>query len=92
MKELLVGGSGQLGRELQLTKPEGWILKAPDSKALNLLNRSEVMNYVALFAPDIIINAASYTAVDQAESEPKKAFAVNANGAGTGALPLRSGR
>lgn len=82
MKAMLVGGSGQLGRELQLTKPKGWCLKAPDSKTLNLLNRSEVIRYVDRSAPDIVINAAGYTAVDRAEAEPHKAFAVNGKGAG----------
>jgi len=82
MKVLLVGGNGQLGRELQHTKPRGWRLEVPDSKTLNLLDRSAAMRDVIRSAPDIIINASGYTAVDQAEAEPLKAFAVNGKGAG----------
>jgi len=82
MKVLLVGGNGQLGRALQLTKPRGSRLESPDSKTLNLLNWSDIRHHVNRSAPDIIINTSGFTSVDQAESEPKEAFAVNGKGAG----------
>jgi dTDP-4-dehydrorhamnose reductase len=82
MKILLAGGSGQLGQELMHTKPGGCHLEAPDSKTLNLQDPHGVMRHVARSAPDIVINAAGYTAVDQAQSAPQKAFAINGEGAG----------
>jgi dTDP-4-dehydrorhamnose reductase len=45
---------------------------------------------LAAAAPDIVINAAAYTAVDQAEREPEKANAINAAGAGAVAVAARA--
>ena len=47
-------------------------LEAPDT----------VMSAIRSARPDVVVSAAAYTAVDQAEDEPERAFAVNAAGAG----------
>ena len=82
MRVLLVGGSGQLGRELQHCKPAGIELLALGSQELDLREAGLVAVKVDAFRPQVIINAAAYTAVDRAESEQEAAFAVNAQGAG----------
>lgn len=77
MKILLFGAMGQLGSELQLSMaPLGEI--APfDIHNLNLENTQDVRETIRMVHPDVIVNASAYTAVDQAEGESDKAFAVN---------------
>jgi dTDP-4-dehydrorhamnose reductase len=75
---LVIGGSGQLGTELtNAALPEGWTLNAPARDVLDLANTSAIAALVTTQRPNIIINAAAYTAVDKAESEPDLAFALN---------------
>lgn len=78
MKALIVGAAGQLGRSLQGCKPEGVDIVAHDVDTLDITNRASVVRLVADVAPALIINAAAYTAVDKAESDEAKAYAVNA--------------
>ena len=78
MKILLLGGSGQLGFELSnRIRDLNFELTAPVSKELDVTDRKQVQFIVKKFSPDVIINCAAYTAVDLAEDEPKKAFALN---------------
>ena len=81
MRVLLVGGSGQLGRELQRCKPVGTELLALSSQEFDLRESGVVTARVTEFRPQVVINAAAYTAVDRAESEQEAAFAVNGQGA-----------
>ena len=83
MKVLLLGGHGQVGWELQRAlAPLGTLIVLPRSGAQGLCGdvaRPEELSVtVRKVAPDVIVNAAAYTAVDQAESEPGQAEAVNA--------------
>ncbi len=79
MKILLLGKNGQLGWELQRTlAPLGQII-ALDYEELNLEDFDAVRTTIRQFRPQSIINASAYTAVDKAESETKKAFAINGN-------------
>lgn len=79
MKVLLFGASGQLGTELTLALQED-----PDVE-LRGLDRAEVdfsepaatAEAVRASNADVVINAAAYTAVDRAESEPERARAIN---------------
>jgi dTDP-4-dehydrorhamnose reductase len=80
MKVLITGASGQLGWELQRTAPADVIVDATDQPALDIAAPGAEDAIVAR-APQIIINAAAYTAVDKAESEAERAYAVNADGA-----------
>lgn len=80
MKILLTGANGQLGRCFQDRLPEGWHVWATDSAELDITNRDAVLAAVREFQPDAIVNAAAYTAVDKAESEPEIAALVNVSG------------
>ncbi|UOO81323.1 dTDP-4-dehydrorhamnose reductase [Uruburuella testudinis] len=77
MRILLTGSKGQLGRCIKDRLPEDWELIAADSATLDITDAEAVLNMAHNFQPDAIINAAAYTAVDKAQSEPEKAFAVN---------------
>ena len=78
MRILLTGSKGQLGRCFKDRLPEEWELIAADSATLDITDAEAVLNMVKNFQPDAIVNAAAYTAVDLAESQRAKAFAVNA--------------
>lgn len=78
MKVLLVGAGGQLGRELLCSAPTEVDLVAFDRAQLDITDADAVRRAVSGTAPDWIVNAAAYTAVDRAENEPEQAYAVNA--------------
>ena len=80
MKVLLTGAGGQVGYELRRTKPSSVDLQALASDQLDITDADAVSARVVAERPDVIINAAAYTAVDKAEGEPDVAFAVNAAG------------
>lgn len=78
MKILLLGSNGQLGKELERQlSAVGSIVAFPRS-ALNITDYQAVREAVLATQPNIIVNAAAYTAVDKAETEPEHAHAVNA--------------
>lgn len=78
MKALVTGVNGQLGRALLATKPGGWTCVALDRNALDLADADAIARLVEREQPDLVLNAAAYTAVDRAESEPDLAHAINA--------------
>lgn len=82
-KVLLFGANGQVGTELRrlLTAPE-FTLTSLDRAAVDLTDEAALRQTIRNAAPEIIINAAAYTAVDKAESEPELAYTVNANAPG----------
>ena len=81
MKLLVLGAGGQVGRELgRLAWPAGYGIAAFDRDGVDLAAREQVFAAVARERPDIVINAAAYTAVDRAESEPDIAWAGNCTG------------
>ncbi|MGP5309400.1 dTDP-4-dehydrorhamnose reductase [Vreelandella alkaliphila] len=78
MNIFITGGNGQVGFELQRQfAPFGTIL-APTRQELDLTNADAVDAYLAKHQPSLILNAAAYTAVDKAESEPQQAKRLNA--------------
>ena len=84
MKLLLLGGNGQVGRELRRTLPAlGHVVVATRAGAEGELAADfdapdSVGELVRRIAPDVVVNAVAHTAVDRAESEPDAAFRVNA--------------
>lgn len=79
MKILLIGANGQVGYELQRSLACLGTVISTDRKQLDLINNDAIRAKVAAIAPDLIVNAAAYTAVDKAESEQVLAMQVNAN-------------
>jgi dTDP-4-dehydrorhamnose reductase len=82
MKILITGNSGQVARELQLYLAGKGEVIALGRDRLDLGNPELIRQQVRAQAPDLLINAAAYTAVDQAESELEVAFAINATAPG----------
>ncbi|KAA0889526.1 dTDP-4-dehydrorhamnose reductase [Pusillimonas sp. ANT_WB101] len=78
---LLTGGGGQLGRCLLDRMPSTWRVAAPAQHELDIVNEQAVQAYVADLRPALIINAAAYTAVDNAEDDVQAVYDVNAHGA-----------
>ena len=83
MKIVLVGKGGQVGRELVGSLAAMGELAAFDRAAADLERPDELSALLRREQPDVIVNAAAYTAVDKAESEPDRARLVNATAVGT---------
>ena len=79
-KVLIVGAGGQLGQELQRTLPADMESVAVGRAELDIADPAAVAAAMAAYTPTQVINAAAYTAVDKAESEPEAATAGNAEG------------
>ena len=77
MRILITGSNGQVGTALAPALAPLGELHAFDRQSLELLDLQSIRNTVAKVRPDVIINAAAYTAVDRAEQERDAAFAVN---------------
>lgn len=82
MKVLVTGGKGQLGSDLNaiLRTVDGVEVHAPGSTELDITDSLSITAAFRQFAPDVVINAAAYTAVDAAETEEEAAYRVNAAG------------
>ena len=82
MKILLLGKDGQVGWELQRAlAPLGTLVAAGRAQA-DLGEPERVADFIRAQAPDLIVNAAAYTAVDKAETDAHTAFRINAEAAG----------
>ena len=79
MRILLTGSKGQLAQCFRDRLPDKWEVISTDSASLDITDATAVFNMVQNFQPDAIVNAAAYTAVDKAEREYRKAFAINAS-------------
>jgi dTDP-4-dehydrorhamnose reductase len=80
MKVLITGASGQVGSALRASLPVQFEPRLLTRQQLDIADADAVRTEVAGFQPALIINAAAYTAVDKAESEPELAGAINARG------------
>ena len=78
MKALITGVKGQLGKALLAHAPAGWTCVSLDRAALDLSDAEAIARVVDAEQPDLVLNAAAYTAVDRAESESDLAHAINA--------------
>jgi len=78
---LIIGGSGQLGRELAAMRwPESFALVAPSRDAADITDHKAIASILADGDWAAAINAAAFTAVDAAEEAVAEAFAANALG------------
>jgi dTDP-4-dehydrorhamnose reductase len=82
MKILLIGQHGQVSQELQRNLSGQNELIVLGREQLDLAQPQLIRQQVQCLRPELIINAAAHTAVDQAESEPELAFAINATAPG----------
>jgi dTDP-4-dehydrorhamnose reductase len=81
MKWLIAGANGQLGRCLQRTLESNSIDHAAYSKEeMDISVYSQVQDVINRVKPDVIVNTAAYTNVDQAEIDQSEAFTINQNG------------
>jgi len=78
---LITGAGGQVGRALLSTAPATLQVSGVSHRELDIGDAKAVSEYFRLHSPDVVINAAAYTAVDRAESEPDLALRVNGEGA-----------
>ncbi|KAB2919098.1 MAG: dTDP-4-dehydrorhamnose reductase [Hyphomicrobiaceae bacterium] len=91
MKILVAGAQGQLARALgeQATR-DGVSVTMMGRPQLDLCDKATIARAIGMTAPDIVVNAAAYTAVDKAEGDAAAAFAVNRDGAGALAAAARA--
>jgi dTDP-4-dehydrorhamnose reductase len=79
---LVVGANGQLGKALTFTlEARGINFIAYGSRDLDIRSKLKTRNVLTKLRPSVVINAAAWTDVDRAETEPDSAFSVNAEGA-----------
>lgn len=84
-KILVVGSNGQLGNCIRKIAPDfekNYEFIFTDSQSLDITDENQINDFFYDQKPDFCINASAYTAVDLAEKEKEKAFAVNADGVG----------
>ncbi len=89
MRVLVAGAGGQLGRALQVEKATDLTIITPPEADFDITDADAVSRVVAQAQPDLIVNAAAYTAVDKAESDEAAARRINVNAVGTLASAAR---
>ncbi len=77
MRILLTGKNGQVGWELMRSLATIGHVAGLDRSMMDLSDPDSIRSAIRDLKPNLIVNAAAYTAVDKAESEPEPAFAVN---------------
>jgi dTDP-4-dehydrorhamnose reductase len=77
---LVTGAAGQLGQALAAAAPAGMQLRACSHAELDIAQEAAVRALFADFAPELVINAAAFTRVDDAERDPEAAGRANATG------------
>ncbi|HEU4698100.1 MAG TPA: dTDP-4-dehydrorhamnose reductase [Gemmatimonadales bacterium] len=80
---MLLGAGGMLGRDLAASAPPDAAIAPFTHGELDLLDEDALVRALEEVRPDVVLNAAAYTAVDRAESERERALAVNGAAPGT---------
>ena len=82
MKILITGAQGQVGKELvSIANQRGFDVIAAGQTELDITQLKNIRSYIELHQPDLVINAAAYTAVNKAEEEQDITYAINRDGA-----------
>jgi dTDP-4-dehydrorhamnose reductase len=91
MRVLVTGERGQLARSLAVRAADvpGLVLHTAGRPELDLERPESIEAAIRAAAPDVVVNAAAYTAVDAAEDEPERAFRINGEAAGEVAAAAR---
>ncbi|UOX34932.1 dTDP-4-dehydrorhamnose reductase [Flavobacterium sediminilitoris] len=91
MVVLVTGANGQLGQAIQFVAGKYSTIDFVfcNSSELDITNLVQCKAVFDQYKPNFCVNTAAYTAVDKAESEPEKAFAINTNGAENLALTCK---
>jgi dTDP-4-dehydrorhamnose reductase len=83
MRTLIFGGAGMLGRALVAeARGRGWPALALARAQADVLDRERLCWWVESFRPEVVINAAAFTRVDDCEAERARAMAVNGRAVG----------
>jgi dTDP-4-dehydrorhamnose reductase len=82
VKILLFGANGQVGWELQRSLAPLGQIKACDRREADFINLDRLREIIREYSPDVIVNAAAYTAVDKAEDDLDIAYCINAEAVG----------
>ena len=82
MRAMILGAGGMLGHDLVAAAPPGIALFLYTRADLDITDKASLTARVAEAQPEVVINAAAYTAVDRAESERELAFRANAEAVG----------
>jgi dTDP-4-dehydrorhamnose reductase len=90
VKLLVIGKNGQVGGELLKALPPSFEVSATDRSTLDLARPEQIASVIQASNPQVIINAAAYTAVDKAESDQATAQAINATAPGVMADAAKS--
>ncbi len=80
MRVLITGAGGQLGQDLVAAFEPDWDVVAAPRQELDVTDRDQVLGAITALAPDAVVHAAAWTAVDACEGDPDRAYAVNALG------------
>jgi len=81
VKALVTGAGGQLASEWAAAAPAGWNVTALTRAQLDIADEGAVEAALSALKPDLILNAAAFTAVDRAEIDPEAAWRTNRDGA-----------
>ena len=81
MKILITGAEGQVGKELvSIANQRGFDVIAAGQTELDITQLKNIKSYFEVHQPDLVINAAAYTAVNKAEEEQDITYAINRDG------------
>ena len=90
MKIIITGGHGQLGSDVSTLLSKKHNVISIGSKELDISNKAAVESIILKEQPNVLINCAAYTAVDNCETEKERAFEVNAKGPENLAIAMES--